>query len=628
MKSNTKTKVSETRAFKAETKQVLEIVINSLYTHPEIFIRELVSNASDALEKMRHESLIQKNYADKNAPFEIKIDTDRENHTITITDTGVGMTHDELVNNLGTVARSGTREFLENISEDKTFDSELIGKFGVGFYSSFMVAQEVQVNTRSFKPSAKGYKWTSGGVGEYTIEEKKNLRRGTTVIVKLKDDTKEFEETEKIKGIIEKYSNFVPFPIYVNGEKVNTVQAIWSKTPSELSDTEYNEFFKFLSNTDDKPIYRLHLVSDAPIQLSAIMYVPLQNIERFGLMKLKPSVNLYCKKVLVQQHTEKLLPDYLRFVTGVVDSADLPLNISRETLQDNAVFRKVGKFLTRRLLRFLTDQAAKDSKKYAEFWDIFGMFIKEGIVNDFENRSDLSKLLMFRSSHAGADEYVSFSDYLGRTKDKQEEIYYLSGSSREEIERGPYLETFRKRDMEVLYLLAPIDDFVMTALREYEGKKLTSADAANIEIPPDKNKEKPVLSPDEIKNLSMWIKDTLGDRVSEVRETKRFMKRPAIIVNPNDSITTSMRRIIKASGSDLGGEEKKVLEINPNHPIMTTVKKLRDGKTDKSFLQSCVEQIYDNALLESGHIEDPGAMAKRIYSIMERSLMAEESKIS
>lgn len=627
MKSTSKSPRKETRAFKAEVKQVLDIVVHSLYTHSEIFIRELVSNSTDALEKMRHESLVEKNYVDKDAPFEVRINTDKKNHTITVTDTGVGMSRSELVDNLGTVARSGTREFLENLPENKEFDAELIGKFGVGFYSSFIVAGEVQVKTKSYKPSAGGYEWVSDGIGKYTITEKEDLPRGTAVIVKLRENSREYEDTETVKRIVKKYSNFVPFPIYVDGEKVNTIQAIWSKMPSELTDSEYNEFFKFLSNSDDEPLYHLHLTSDAPIQLSSIMYVPAQNPEYFGFLKLKSSVNLYSKKVLVQQHAEKLLPDYLRFITGVVDSADISLNISRETLQDNIVFRKLGKFLTRRITRFLREEAGKDTEKYNKFWELFGIFIKEGVTTDFENRKELSRLLRFRSSAVEGDKFVSFEDYIGRMKDGQDTIYYISGRSREDIERGPYIETFNKRDIEVLYLFEPVDDFVMSALMEHEGKKLVSADSADIEFPSgekEEKKEEPALSPEDIKNLTQWMKDTLGDRVTEVRETKRFMNRPAIIVNPDETVTTSMRRILKAAGKDFGYEGAKVLEINPEHPIVVTLKKLREGKTDKGFLMSCVEQIYDNALTESGLIEDPGRMVERVYSIMERALKAEE----
>lgn len=627
MKDGKSKKTNETRAFKTEVKQVLDIVINSLYIHREIFVRELISNASDALEKMRHESLVNKKIADKDSLPEIRIDTDKENHTFTITDTGVGMTHDELVSNLGTIARSGTKEFLEKFGEDKDLNTELIGKFGVGFYSSFMVSDGLRVRTRSYKPSAKGYEWYSEGVGEYSITEMNDLPRGTSIICKLKEDAYEFEDADTIKSIIKKYSNFVPFPILVDGEKINTVQAIWTKSRSEVTDTEYTEFFKFLSNSDDDPLFHLHLTADAPLQLSSIMYVPAHNFEQYGLSKLKPSVNIYCKKVLVQQNAEKLMPDYLRFVTGVVDSADLPLNISRETLQDNFVFRKLGKFLTKRFLKFIVEEAEKNADTYTKFWDVFNAFIKEGMVSDYENRTELAKLLRFKSSTAAADDYVSLGDYVKRMKDGQEIIYFINGRSREDIDNGPYMESFRKRDIEVLYLYEPIDDFVMASLGEYDGKKMVSADSASVELPPveddgeTKDKEVPA---DEIANLTAWMKDTLGDRVTEVRQTKRIMDRPAIVVNPDEQMTTSMRRIMKASGKDFGEDSPKVLEINPSHSLIASILKLRAGETDKGFLQQCVEQIYDNALAESGLLDNPGAMAGRIYSIMERALKNEE----
>ena len=403
-KAENKLKKPETRKFKAEAKQVLDIVVNSLYTHREIFVRELVSNSFDALEKMRYESLTNKKYSDKDASFEIKIETDKNNHSITVTDTGVGMTHDELVNNLGTIARSGTLEYVKNIADKEEVTREMIGKFGVGFYSAFMVAREVRVKTKSPIPSEKGYEWISDGVGQYKIIEAENLPRGTSVTLMLKEDAYEFENPENIKSIIKKYSNFVSFPIFINGERVNTVQAIWLKSSSELTENEYKEFFKFISNSEEEPFYRLHLTSDAPIQLASILYIPSINIEKFGFIKLKPSVNLYCKKILLQQHAENLMPEYMRFVTGVVDSADLSLNISRETIQDNLVFRKLSKFLAKRIFRFLAEQAKKDKEKYSKFWDTFGMFIKEGIITDFENRKELMNLLRFSSSEKEKNE--------------------------------------------------------------------------------------------------------------------------------------------------------------------------------------------------------------------------------
>jgi len=610
----------ETKKFKAEVKQVLDIVVNSLYTHREIFIRELISNASDALEKMRHEALVLENYADRDVPLEIRIETDRDRHVFTITDTGVGMTRDELVNNLGTIARSGTREFLESVRDRESLGSEIIGKFGVGFYSAFMVAKEVRVRTRSFRPNAAGYEWVSDGSGNYR----------TTVEVVLRDDAREFEDEDNVRSIIKKYSNFVSFPILVGGEKVNTIQAIWLKSASEVKEEEYREFFKFISNSNEEPLSTLHISADAPIQLHALLYVPATNLERFGFMKLKPSVNLYIRKILIQQHTDKLLPDYMRFVTGVVDSPDLPLNISRETLQDNMVFRKMGKFLTKRVIRHLKDEAAKRPGEYAKIWEKFGIFIKEGVTVDLENRNDLAKLLRFRSSKTGDGTYVSFDDYIGRMKEEQKHIYYINGRSREEIENGPYMETFRKRDVEVLYLYEAVDDFVMSALAEYDGKKLVSADSADIELPPEAEEtreegRKPALTSEEVLDLASWMKETIGDGVKDVRESKRIMDRPAIVVNPDTTVTTAMRRVMKAAGRDFLAAGDRILEINPKHPIIVTLKKLRDGDADRGFLQSCVRQIYDNALAEAGLLDDPKSMVDRVYAIMERALEAEKT---
>jgi TNF receptor-associated protein 1 len=618
----------ETKKFKAEVKQILDIVIHSLYTHREIFIRELVSNASDALEKMRHEALIQKNYLDKDVPYEIRIETDKNAHTLTVTDTGVGMTREELEANLGTIARSGTKEFLESIQNREQLTPELIGKFGVGFYSAFMAGEKVTVRTRSFRPNASGYAWVSDGAGLYSITSVENLPRGTSVTVNLKEDAREYEDAGLVKNIVRKYSNFVSFPIMVDSERVNTIQAIWLKSPSEVSDSEYKEFFKFISNTEDEPLYRLHLTSDAPLQLSAILYVPSSNMERLGFFRLKSTINLYSRKILIVQHAEELVPEYMRFMTGVVDSADLTLNISRETLQDNLVFRKLKKFLDRRIIRFLEEEAKTDPKKYLTFWENFGIFIKEGAVSDYENRTELSGLLRFRSS-AAQETFASFDDYIGRLKEGQNAIYYLSGRTVQEIERGPYLSSFRKRGIEVLYLDDAIDDFVMTSLGQYKGKRLISADSADIELPPspeEENREQPALSSEDARDLLSWMKDTLGNAASEVRESKRSMDRPAIVVNPDEGVTASMRRMLKAAGRDTGMEKAPILEINTGHPIIHTLKKLRDGKTDKGFLQSCVRQIFDNALAEAGLLEDPSIMVDRVYTLMERALKAEEEK--
>jgi len=406
------------------------------------------------------------------------------------------------------------------------------------------------------------------------------------------------------------------------------VQAVWTKMPSELSDEEYNGFYRYISASDDEPFYRLHLTADAPIQLSSILFVPPRNLEKFGFTKLKPGVSLYSRRVLIQQHMEKLLPEYLRFINGVVDSDDIKLNISRETLQDDAVFRKLGSFLTKRIFRFLGEEAEKDSVRYSEFWDLFGAFLKEGVVSDFENRRELAKLLRFKSSAAGSGEWVSFDDYIGRIKEEQTAIYYISGGSRESIENGPYFETFRSRGIEVLFLLEPVDDFVMTSLMEYDGKRLISADSADLGLPGEdaQKNDAPAMDADKLATLTVWMKDTLGDRVKVVRETKRVIDRPAILVNPDEGMTSTMRKIMKASGHDHSLPAGGILEIDPRHPIIASLVRLRDGTTDKAFLQSCVEQIFDNALAESGLIEDPRTMIERINRLMERALTSEEGK--
>jgi molecular chaperone HtpG len=621
----------ERKKFKAEVKQVLDIVINSLYTHKEIFVRELISNASDALEKMRYKSLTVESFINLNAPYEIRINVDDKDHTLTITDTGIGMTHDELVTNLGTIARSGTIDFLNNLKNKDELSAEIIGKFGVGFYSVFMAAVKVRVLTRSYILDESGYEWVSDGVGDYKILKVDDLPRGTSVIIELKEDAYEYEKEENLKNIIAKYSNFVPYPIYLKNEKVNTVQAIWLKSTSDVSDEDYKEFFSYISPGGGETLSKLHLNSDAPIQFSALLYVPSVNLEQFGFTKFKPSVNLYCKKVLIQQNSDKLLPEYFRFITGVVDSADLPLNISRETLQDNTVFRKLSSFLTRRMIKHFAETAKNQPEDYKKIWEAFGRFFKEGITSDFENRKDLTPLLRFNSSKSDNDGNVSFEEYTKNMKDDQKSIYYLNGRSKEEIENGPYMETFVKQDIEVLYCYDPLDDFVMTSLIEFEGKKLISADAADIDLPEDKDDKKAndddaKKSVKNIENFTNWMKDTIGESVKEVRESKRLMDRPAIIVNPDSNMTTTMKRIMKNAGKDFGIGGERILEINPDHRLVATLKSQYEGNADKDFLQSCVKQIYDNALAEAGLLDDPQNMVERVYSIMERALGKETNK--
>src|SRR5210317_1727800 len=501
--------------FQAETKKLLDIVINSLYTERDVFIRELISNGADALEKYRHESLTrdQEDLFDSHVPLEISIDLDEKNKELTITDTGIGMTGEELEANLGTIAHSGSSSFLADLAEAAKKDVSLIGQFGVGFYSAFMAGSKVRVLSRSYISDAEGYEWSSDGSGSYTLTPEKGLRRGTRIIIELKDDAHEFANEDKIKQVIKQYSNFVSFPIKVNGETVNTVQALWTRNKNEIKEEEYADFYKFIGNAFDDPGLRLHFTADAPLAINALLFVPKENIERLGFGRMKSGVNLYCQKVLIEQHSDNILPEWLRFLKGVVDSEDLPLNISRQALQDSALVAKLKQVLTKRFLKFLDEQAKEDTEKYNDFFADFGIYLKEGATSDYAYRDEIAKLLRFESSKSEAGKVISLAEYVERMAEGQEEIYYINGPSRTAAESGPYVEAFRKRNIEIIYTLEPIDDFVMNHLGEFEGKKLVSADRSDLDLSAIKSKEETEekdkessLEPEVVKSLTGWIK--------------------------------------------------------------------------------------------------------------------------
>jgi TNF receptor-associated protein 1 len=621
-------KGKETKEFQAEVKKLLDIVIHSLYTERDIFVRELISNSADALEKFRHQSLLEEEVFDSHVPLEINIDVDEENHTLTIADTGIGMTREELETNLGTIAHSGSRTFLAELAEAAKKDISLIGQFGVGFYSVFMAAQKVRVLSRSYKPKEEGYEWSSDGGGSYTLTPEKGLRRGTRIIVELKDDAHEFADEGRIKQIIKQYSNFVPFPIKVKGETVNTVQALWARNKNEIKEEEYSEFYKFIANAFDDPQFRLHFNADAPLAINALLFVPKENIERLGFGRMKSGVNLYCQKVLIEQHSENILPEWLRFLKGVVDSEDLPLNISRQALQDSALVAKLKQVLTKRFLKFLGEQAHEDAEKYNTFFAEFGIYLKEGATIDYAYRDEIAKLLRFESSKSETGKLISLEEYVERMPENQKEIYYINGPSRSAAESGPYVEAFRKKDIEIIYTLEPIDDFVMNHLGEFDGKKLVSADRADLDLSTIKSTEEgeeqeveSAMEPEVVKSLTKWIKDALGERVKEVIVSKRLVDSPAIIVNPDGYMTSTMERVMQAArlekGEPLQELGNKNLEINPKHPLIRQVSLLRG--TDEEFARNVIEQIFDNALIQAGLMVDPRKMVERSYAILERA---------
>jgi len=616
----------ETKQFQAETRKVLDIVINSLYTERDIFVRELVSNAADALEKFRHQSLIEKVEFDAHVPLEITIDCDDKKHTLTLTDTGIGMTKEELETNLGTIAHSGSQHFFEQLAEAAKKDVNLIGQFGVGFYSAFMAAKKVRVQTRSFS-GEEGFEWASDGGGTYTISPCPGLHRGTKIILELKDDAQTYSSKFTIERIIQQYSTFVPFPVKVEGKTVNTVQAIWSRSKAEITEEEYTEFYKFIGNAVDEPMFRLHFSADAPLAINALVYVPKENFEVLGMGRMQPGVNLYCQKVLIDQHSENILPEWLRFLKGVVDSEDLPLNISRQSLQDNALVVKLRKVLTKRFIKFLGEEAERDPGKYLEFWKTFGIFLKEGVTSDYEHRSELGKLLRFESSASEPGTMISLDDYVGRMREGQDKIYYINGPSRVAVEYGPYVEMFKKRGVEIFYTLEPIDDFVLNHLGEYDGKKLVSADRADLHLPestetktePESKEGGESLPADTVKQLCQWMKEILGERVQEVKVSSRLVDSPAMIVNVDGYMTSSMERVLKASGQTeaFGMGMKKDMEINAASPLIKKLAALRES--DAPFAGDVVEQLYDNAMIQAGLLIDPMEMVRRNYRILERA---------
>jgi molecular chaperone HtpG len=617
-----------THEFQSETKKLLDIVINSLYTDREIFIRELISNSSDALEKMRHESLTQDDIFDDHVPLEINIDLDEEKHTLTITDTGIGMTRAELETNLGTIAHSGSGDFVAELAEAARKDVNLIGQFGVGFYAAFMAGKKVTVQSRSWDGS-EGSEWVSEGAGSFTISEAAGLHRGSRIIIELKDDAHEYDKKWKVEGIIKQYSTFVPFPIKLEGDTVNTVQAIWTRSKQEITDEEYNEFYKFVANASDEPHYRLHFSVDAPLAINAVLFAPKENFESMGFGRVEPGVNLYCQRILIDQHSKNILPEWLRFLKGVVDSEDLPLNISRQALQDNALVMKLRKVITKKFLKFLAEEEKRDSDYYLEFWNTFGIYIKEGVTSDYEFQKELAPLVRFQSSRSEDGKPTSLAGYVERMAEGQEEIYYINGPNRAAIEAGPYVEMFNKKDIEIIYTMEPIDDFVLNHLGEFDGKKLVSADRADLDLSKsgdDKESDEDKaekLSSDASGDLVAWLKKTLDDKVADVIESKRLVDSPAMIVNPDGYMTSSMERIMAASRMEKGlvpEASKKNLEINLASPL---IKQLADlVKSDESFASDVAAQIYDNAMIQAGLVVDPMVMVERNYKILNKAVGA------
>ena len=607
----------QTFEFQAEIKQLLDIVIHSLYTEKEIFVRELVSNASDALEKLRHLKLTEKDLADEASELEISLTTDETAKTLTIQDSGIGMTRAELIENLGTIAHSGSKAFLKSLSEAGQKNANLIGQFGVGFYSAFMVAKSVKVYARSWRSAEPGHVWTSDGSGSYTVEEAPDQRRGVRIVIELKDDCSDYSKEWKVKEILERYSAFVSFPITLDGKRINTVQAVWLRNKAEVTEEEYTEFYKFQAHAFDEPRLRLHFSADAPLTINALLFVPKENTEKLGFSRTEPSVALYCRKVLIDAQPKDLLPEWLRFLKGVVDSEDLPLNISRETMQDRALIEKLNKVITKRFLKFLEEEAKNRAEAYQDFYAQFGIFLKEGAALDFTHKDQLVKLLRFESSLTEKGKTTSLADYVSRMSAEQKDIYYLIGPNREAIEHGPYLEGLKARNLEVLFCYEPVDEYVMNNVREFDGKKLQAADRGDLklsDLPKPPGEE--TLTEEQTKALTEWLKTTLADRVGEVKASDRLVGSPALATNADAFMSPQMRRMMRAMNREGADAPLKVnLEINPRHAVVRRLAALRDSAPDRAALVG--EQLLDNALMAAGLLEDPTRMVARLYKLLE-----------
>ena len=629
MSKKTKPK-TEVHEYQAEMQKLLEILVHSLYTEREIFLRELVSNASDALSKVQLTTLTEEKVLDKDAELQIKITFDENKHKLEIEDSGCGMTKEELVSNLGTIANSGTLKFLQQAQSENKSAENLIGQFGVGFYSVFMVAERVELTTRSWQVDSQAWEWTSSGGGQYEITPAKYNQRGTRVTIFLKEDAKEFCSKWKLESIIKKYSNYLPFPVKVNDQTVNQVKAIWTQSKSDVEEDQYKEFFKQVSHTTQEPLHYMHFSIDAPIQYYALLYFPESVGNEIVYARESKDIALYAQKVLIQSGNTDLLPSYLRFVQGVVDSEDLPLNVSRESVQKNVLIEKIKSSLTLRVLKELEFLSEQNVEKYGKFWQQYGILLKEGISSDFKNKNRLMDLLRFNSSLSEDDSHdVSLKNYVERMREEQKEIFYVSGGSRESILHNPNLEYFKKQGIEVLYLTDQIDDFMVTDMREYDGKTLKNISQGDIEGISDSDISVPEssLSKEEQSDILAFFKNQLKDRVSDVSDSKRLVDSPCSLVTPKDGMTVQMEKMMKMMDRKFEGE-KRNLEVNMGHPIIQNLSEILQKDKKHPFLKDSVEQLYENSLLIEGLLENPSQVLSRFQKFMESASAYELEKIS
>ncbi|MDG2131543.1 MAG: molecular chaperone HtpG [Fuerstiella sp.] len=615
--------------FQAEISRLLHLLSESLYQNREITIRELVSNASDALDKIRHAALTDSTIDASGLTITIEVNADE--NVLSIRDNGVGMTRDELVKNLGTIAHSGSLEFLQNLQKAENKDDvSLIGQFGVGFYSSFMLSERVEVRTRSWTEDS-GWIWESTGDGSFTIAEPQNvLPRGTEVRLHLKKDLTEFTDTSRLKYILKKYSTFVPHAIMVDGEHINDQPPIWVEPKSTVTDEQYQNFYEYLTHfPGQNAAWHLHLTADSPFQFHSILYCPETNLERMGFGRSEHGLHLCAKRILVQNDNRDLIPDYLRFLRGIVDSEDLPLNVSREALQDNTVFRKMQKVITKKVLDHLDSLAGDDAQAYTKFYREFGAILREGIGADFDHRDRLAKLLRFQSTNSTAEDgLASLDGYCERAGDDQIQVYFATGADMSAVLRDPNLEIFRERNLEVLVLTDPVDEYVLSTLGSFEDRELVSIDSADLKLPgsessdsePGEDAEKESASddtglPQGFDTVLKLIKEVLGDQVEDVRKSERLTESACCLVNAKGAQSTTMQKVLQVNMPDFE-MSKMILEINPRATLISRLCELSVNDDNSGFVRTCGQQLYADAMIMAGLAPNGSEMADRVQSFM------------
>ena len=618
---------SEKLNFQTEVKQLLNLMIHSLYSNKEIAIRELISNASDATDKLRFEALDNDKLYEGDSDLKVIVDFDSKANTLTITDNGIGMDRDDLVNNLGTIARSGTKDFLANMSGDNKKDANLIGQFGVGFYSSFIIAKEVTVQTRK-AGNPQAYSWSSQADGEFTINEIEKESRGTSVILKLKEDQKEFTDAWRLQSIIRKYSDHISIPIQMYKtdmkkdelvkleelETINNTNAIWTRAKSEIKQKEYEEFYKSLSYDSEEPLAYYHNRVEGKTEYTSLLYLPKKAPFDLYDRENNNSIKLYVRKVFVMDANEKLIPQYLRFVKGVIDSQDLSLNVSREILQDSPLVDSIKSGVTKRVLSSLQTMSEKEPEKYQSFWNEFGKVLKEGPAEDFANKESIAKLLRFASSNTD-EQSVSFESYIENMPKEQESIYYITADSHQAAKNSPHLEIFKQKNLEVLLLSDRVDEWLVSSLHEFGGKKLQSIAKGDLDLgklDTEEQKAEKEKIEKEAKSIVEKIKKSLGDKVKEVKVTHRLTNSPACLVVGEHDISGNLERILKAAGQSTP-ENKPILEVNPNHELIKKLEKIEENQLFNDYSSVILDQAI---LAEGGQLDDPIGYVNKVNKFL------------